>query len=119
MPWDQAKWNASLLETTKQLIALRKAHPALRSADYRRVWPAPADHGTMLAVFTRHSDEEHIVVAVNAGAADEVLSLPLSDFPGDRLRPLWGTATVESGEQHARIRVRARSAAMWLLEGAT
>ena len=37
MPWDQERWNTDLLETTRQLIALRKAHPALRSADYRRI----------------------------------------------------------------------------------
>ena len=119
MPWDEDRWNTDLLETTKALIALRREHPALRSPDYRRVWPAPADHGTMLTVFTRHSEDEHIVVAVNAGDADEALGLPLSDIPGDRLRPLWGNATVDAGKQHARVRVPARSAAIWVIDEGT
>jgi neopullulanase len=117
MPWDESRWNTRLLDTTKKLIALRKAHPALRSPHYRRIWPAPADHGTMLTVFERRSDDgEEIIVAVNAGDADEALSLPLSDYPGDRLRPIWGDATIASGDHHARFQVRARSAVIWVLE---
>ncbi len=116
MPWDEDRWDTDLLETTRKLIALRKAHPALRSSDYRRVWPAPADHGTMLTVFARHAEDEEIIVAINAGEADEALRLPLSDFPGDRLTTLWGSATIEPGDHHARVRVPARSAAIWKLE---
>ena len=40
-PWNEAQWDTDLLATFRQLIALRKDHPALRSANYRRVWPPP------------------------------------------------------------------------------
>jgi neopullulanase len=112
--WNERKWDTTLMQTVKELIALRKAHPALRSPSYRRVWPPPADHGVMLYVFERRSDTgEEMIVALNAGTSRETLSLPLSDFPGHRLELVWGDGRVEHGEHNARLSVAPRGAAVW------
>jgi len=112
-PWDESQWDMDLHRTFRQLIALRREHPALRSPQYRRVWPPPAQHGTMLTIFERTAGNEEIIVAVNAGDTRETLSLPLSDFPGDRLELLWGADTVEHGDHNARISVAPRSGSVW------
>jgi hypothetical protein len=41
------------------------------------------------------------------------LSLPLSDFPGDRLQLLWGNDMVEHRDNNARISVAPRSGSIW------
>ena len=115
-PWDRETWDDELLATTKELIALRARHDALRSPHYRRVWPPPADHGVMMSVYERRGDDgEILLVAVNAGTSRETLSLPLSDFGGGRLEPVWGDAEVEHGEHNARLSVPARGAAVWVI----
>jgi glycosidase len=117
--WDPATWDHDTLAAVKDLIDIRKAHGALRGPHYRRVWPPPGEHGTMLYVFERRSDEDddgaadEVLVALNAGDATESLSLPLSDFPGHRLALLWGEAKVDHLDHHARVVVPARSAAIW------
>jgi glycosidase len=105
MPWDEARWNTDLLETTRQLIALRREHPALRSADYRRV-----DTGvdaSMVTVFSRHAEDETLVVAVNAGDEDETVR-PRVEF-GAGLQAIWGEASAADGV----FFVPARSAVIW------
>jgi pullulanase/glycogen debranching enzyme len=115
--WQEKHWNRELLQRATELIALRKTHPALRSPHYRRIWPPPADHGVMICVFERRSDDgEELIVAVNAGTERETLSLPLSDFPGHRLALIWGSASVEHGEHNARLSVPPRSAAVWAVK---
>jgi glycosidase len=117
--WDPATWDHDTLAAVKDLIDIRKAHGALRGPHYRRVWPPPGEHGTMLYVFERRSDEDddgaadEVLVAVNPGDATESLSLPLSDFPGHRLALLWGEAKVDHLDHHARVVVPARGAAIW------
>jgi glycosidase len=105
MPWDEQQWNTALLETTKRLIALRKAHPALRSADYRRI--DTGVDGTMVTMFSRHADDETIVVAVNAGDEDETVR-PGTEF-GTGLRPIWGEGSAADGA----FSVPGRSAVIW------
>jgi glycosidase len=111
--WDEATWDTDLHATFRQLIALRKAHPALRSGNYRRVWPPPAQHGTMLTVIERTAGDEKIIVAVNAGDEPEALTLPLSDFPGNQLDLLWGGDVVEYADKNARLTVAPRTGSIW------
>jgi glycosidase len=62
-PWDHSdRWNHDLLRFHREVIALRRAHPALRTGAYRRLF---AD-GSIYA-FARSLDDETLVVAINAG----------------------------------------------------
>ncbi len=63
-------WNQDMLETHRQLIALRQAHPALRTGEYEVL----AAEG-LVYVFYRRLGDDFVVVAVNAGEERVTLSL--------------------------------------------
>jgi cyclomaltodextrinase len=62
-PWDHPKrWDREMLEFHKTVIALRKAHPALRTGAFHPLHADPT-----IYVFERELDEDRFVVAVNVG----------------------------------------------------
>ncbi len=68
-PWNRPEtWDVEVLAYHKQLIAIRHAHPALRTGTYHRLY---ADLNTY--VFVRVHEHERILVAVNV--ADEPLTI--------------------------------------------
>ena len=72
MPWDESAWNTDLLANFKQLIALRRDQPALRSAGYERVGPPAGSDWGRSYIFVRGDGDERVMVAVNPGdRADE------------------------------------------------
>ena len=97
MPWERREtWDLDMLATTKQLIALRQAHPALRHGEYRRLAA-----GDTTYAFARRLADETLVVALNVGAKAHKLELDVSGLlaDGQTLKPLYGRAraTVEGG----------------------
>lgn len=63
MPWNhEERWDQALLTTTRQLAALRHAHPVLRTGAYIRLTET-AD----TCVFLRQDAESRLLVAVNTG----------------------------------------------------
>ncbi len=115
-PWDHPdRWNRDLLNTTKELIALRKAHPALRSADYRVLWPTDEGDGSKAYAFERIDGDDRIVVLVNAGDATEAGTIPYTDLKAGNAELLWGKADVEFGEHHLRVSIPPRTGAVWQL----
>ena len=57
-----SKWDHDLRNFVKELIALRKAHPALRGeGSYKRLYTADSVY-----IFKRASEDETIVIALNA-----------------------------------------------------
>jgi glycosidase len=116
-PWDQPEsWNREILEAYRSLISLRRAHPALRSTDYRQVWPAAGEGTDMLYLFIRRHERETLLVAVNAGDETEVAAVSRVDLPGSRLHQLWGDGDVAQGDNAVRISMKPRSGAVWRLE---
>lgn len=103
-PWDEQKWNTSLRDAFKSLIALRATHSTLRHGAYTSL---QAD-GSMY-VFERADEQERIVVAVNAGdsAANVELEGPLGNY-----RTLWGGGGVTTNGA-VRIALPPRSGAVW------
>lgn len=72
----------------KGCIALRHAHPALRTGKYRTLWAEPASR---LYAFARWNDEQQVVVVLNPHDAPASINLPLRDDPvptATRLRDL-------------------------------
>ncbi|MCA1599912.1 MAG: glycoside hydrolase family 13 protein [Chloroflexi bacterium] len=91
-PWDQPdSWNHGLLHYYKEMIRLRKAHPALRTGLYHRLYA-----GEGVYAFVRELDGERLVVAVNVDDAPRTarLDLPSSAEPW-RLNPLFGAPRIE------------------------
>ena len=72
MPWDESQWNVDLLTYYKRLIALRKAHPALRRGEFVSLQA----EGSVYA-FLRRLDDEVLVVVLNNGEGGYPLDVPL------------------------------------------
>ena len=68
----------SLLNWTRQLIALRKAHPVLGRGDMRPLFPK----NPRVFVFLRNSEEETLLVVCNLARTTQHVELDLSEFAG-------------------------------------
>lgn len=90
-PWHRPEsWDREMLETTRTLIQLRRAHPALRYGAWRLLWA-----GDETFAFERTYQDERILVLVNRGEPLDRLELPTSvDAPA----VLWGEAHVTAEE---------------------
>ncbi len=86
-PWEREDlWRHGMLETHRQLIALRRAHAALRRGTFHALL---ADD--MAYAFARRLDDEVLVVVVNAGDHPQAVTLAAGDLlpEGAWLRTLW------------------------------
>jgi cyclomaltodextrinase len=92
MPWDKPEtWDREMLSFHKHLIAMRHAHPALRTGSYRRLY---ADD--QVYAFARANDDETILVAVNGAEEPRTVSIPVQGHlaEGAKLRTLYGSGDV-------------------------
>ncbi len=117
-PWaHEDHWNRRLLDVSRDLIALRHRHPALRSSDYRVLWPPDGADEPMTYAFLRTAGDERILVVVNAGRDRETVSLSHGRVQFDTASLIWGNGDLTVGENQSSISVAPRSAAMWSLSG--
>ncbi|MEA2058909.1 MAG: alpha-glucosidase C-terminal domain-containing protein, partial [Actinomycetota bacterium] len=72
--------------------------------------------GSMAYAFERRSDDERIVVLINAGDARESQAVPYPALDARRAKLLWGDAEVTLGEKQMRVSMAPRSAAIWELD---
>lgn len=80
-PWDRPEtWNTAAQAYHRQVIALRRQHPALRHGAYHRLFPTSGATDAPAYAFARHSQEETIVVAVNASTSTARVPLVRSDL---------------------------------------
>jgi glycosidase len=89
MQWDEQQWDVPLLEWHRSLIALRKAHPALRGIDDKVV---PGPEGLLLR--RRREGDDLVWLVVNTSTAEVRLERSRVDGFGVDLvsgRPLDGT----------------------------
>ena len=77
-PWDKSMWANDLRDWIKRLIAIRHAHVALRTGEWRTLL---AHDALKLHVFARWNESEVLVVALNASDRICTLDLPLGDVP--------------------------------------
>ncbi len=73
MPWNKQKWNLELRDLLKQLIRLRKAHPAFKAVDLH--WLVVSD-APQYFIFSKQSAGETIYVLINHEHASLEISLP-------------------------------------------
>jgi glycosidase len=105
MPWDRAgAWNRERLGQFRDVIALRHAHPALRTGD---VDVAYAHHG-VVAIRRRLGDDDLLVVA-NHRDEEAHAQVRLPGLPAGVRTPVYGLAAVdvEDGTVHVRLPARA------------
>ncbi|MEL7350233.1 MAG: glycoside hydrolase family 13 protein [Cyanobacteria bacterium P01_A01_bin.116] len=99
----EEKWDTDLLQLHKKLIALRHAHPALRTGKYQTL--AAEGH---CYVFSRLLESEMVVVAINAGT--QAVQVRLADMSVDNGQVLYGDGAVEwLGDRTAMLTIPART----------
>jgi cyclomaltodextrinase / maltogenic alpha-amylase / neopullulanase len=96
----ESDWNTELLDYHRQLIALRHAHPALRTGDYTVLHAEGNGY-----IFARTLDEAALIVAVNIGTSGLKLSLDraktgLKTLPN---KLLFGSADLKWSEAGDRV----------------
>jgi glycosidase len=95
-PWDRPHlWKRDVLAYHKELIALRKAHPALRRGTYHRLYvedPAGGGADADVYAFGRKLDADVLLVAVNRAEAARSVEIPTGDLFGEgaALRAIYG-----------------------------
>ncbi|HEX9441118.1 MAG TPA: glycoside hydrolase family 13 protein [Roseiflexaceae bacterium] len=77
-PWNEAAWDAEELEWTRSCIAMRHAHPALRTGEYQSIL---ARSTVNVYAFARWDEREQLVVALNNRDLTRTLDLPLASTP--------------------------------------
>jgi cyclomaltodextrinase / maltogenic alpha-amylase / neopullulanase len=97
IPWDKPEtWDRDTLAYYKQLIALRKAHPALRRGRYDRIYAQGLTYA-----FGRSFEDDKALVITNAGETADTVEIPVSKLfdDGITLEAQYGSAsaTVEGG----------------------
>lgn len=71
-PWDEARWNASLRDHVRRLIALRKGRESLRRGSIRGIYG-----NDRVAVYERFVEGERTVVCLDAGDRSRRMELPI------------------------------------------
>ena len=72
MIWDESRWNRDLFDHFRRLIALRRAHPALRRGSYESVLAHDSVH-----VHLRRLDSDVVVVVLNTAHESRTIDVPL------------------------------------------
>jgi glycosidase len=72
-PRDEVVFDRELFETYRKLIAIRRAHPALKYGDYRTLL---ADDDRDLFAFERSEDDDRVIVLLNNDSRDHDVRLP-------------------------------------------
>ncbi|HWQ11535.1 MAG TPA: glycoside hydrolase family 13 protein [Roseiflexaceae bacterium] len=115
-PWDEARWDHEMLAWTRRCVALRRAHPALRTGAYRSLL---ADGRMNIYAFARWDEREQLVVALNNSATTRTLDLPLRGVPlppGVELRDLLsgeGFPTAAGRVEGVRVPARGAVVLQW------
>ncbi|MBL8880262.1 MAG: alpha-glucosidase C-terminal domain-containing protein [Phycisphaerales bacterium] len=91
-PYDKPDENFVMrehLEYYRRAIALRNAHPALRTGSFRTLL---ADPKLDVWAFLRADDREQLVVCINASGADARVRVPLPEHAPRNWKSIWGDA---------------------------
>ncbi|NOK64013.1 MAG: DUF3459 domain-containing protein [Chloroflexi bacterium AL-W] len=98
IPWDQPEtWDTNVLRYHKELIALRHAHPVLRTGVYQGLYADEAVYAC-----TRTNTDETLLVAVNVAEEARSVTIMTNTIFGtsDNVKTLFGegTYTLQTGQ---------------------
>ncbi len=103
--WDESNWNTELHQWTKTLVRARKQSVALRRG---KISILEVDDGTGSIALLRSSEEEKVILLVNASAKTQTLNLDLTQVGLEQEPELRGITTpekfpVEDGKIHVTL----------------
>lgn len=101
-PWEESKWDKNLRAYIKELIALRKKHPALRRGDFKRLWSAEGVYA-----FSRSHEGKTLVVALNVSESPQQVHVTYEAQKSPK--PVFGEASNISVGDRLRFTIPARS----------
>ncbi|MDF1521369.1 MAG: glycoside hydrolase family 13 protein [Trueperaceae bacterium] len=105
MPWGRTgTWDAARLATFRDLIALRHAHPALRTGDLEVTY---AHHGVV--AYRRRLGEDDLLVVANQRDEEMHARVPVAGLAAGVRTPLFGTAAVDVADGTVHVRVPGRA----------
>ncbi len=90
----EANWDKEILQIHRELIALRHAHPCLRTGDYKVLF-AEAE----IYIFARILDKQELIVALNVSNSSGIANLDISDLQSKPKKVLYASNTVELNYQ--------------------
>jgi len=102
----EPEWKQEVLHYHKQLIALRHAHPALCTGQYKLLFAEG-----MVYVFARQLEKEELIVAVNAGTSEEQVKFEVSGLVSQPSQLLYGSGEFSwnpEGESSLNLKLPAR-----------
>jgi glycosidase len=97
------------LDFYRRVIALRNAHPALRTGSFRTIL---TDDAQDTWVFLRELDGEQVLVALNAGDKAATIDLPAS--LGTGWKPAFGQQGHSSSEAFPKVEVPMQGGRVWV-----
>ncbi len=101
----ESDWNYKIFECHRQLIALRHAHPALRTGDYKTLYA----EGTVY-VFARSLGDDELMIAVNVGTEPAKVTVESESLKPRPNKLLYGSADAEwSEDTHLELHLPERS----------
>jgi glycosidase len=77
-PWNGAIWNTDLLNWTKQCVAIRHEHSALRTGEFRTLLASTEHH---VYAFARWNEEERLIIVINSSSTNQRLDIPVRVMP--------------------------------------
>ncbi len=86
----ETNWDKEILKTHRELIALRHAHPCLRTGDYKVLFSEGE-----LYVFARILEQEELIIAVNVGTASVKADIDTSNLRSQPNKLLYANDKVE------------------------
>jgi len=106
-PWEPSKWSVDLRAFLKELISVRKTHPALRRGDYLSLY---SDKG-MLA-FRRSLDGESLLVGLNAAQSAQTVVMDISASRRSETRLVFGQGQLQVNGDQIRLTLPPRTGAV-------
>jgi glycosidase len=100
---------ADQLDFYRRVIALRNAHPALRTGSFRTIL---TDDAQDTWVFLRELDGEQVLVALNAGDASATVELPAS--LGTGWKQVFGEPAKPGAEAFPKVEVPMQAGRVWV-----
>jgi len=74
MVWDEAQWDKSLAQTYRQMIMLRKEHPALRQGDFETLFIFNGVYG-----YRRSFKQDEVIVVLNPRYAQSDVTIQVQN----------------------------------------
>ncbi|MCJ8279980.1 MAG: glycoside hydrolase family 13 protein, partial [Rivularia sp. ALOHA_DT_140] len=94
----EANWDKEILQTHRELIALRHSYPCLRIGKYKILFAEGEVY-----VFARILEQQELIVAVNVGTSSQTVDVDINDLQSQPNKLLYAREKVELNNQGSKL----------------